>query len=135
MACVTTWVHSGMCNHLGSQWHVSPPGFTVLYVTIWVQCHHWGPKCYVSLSGFTVSSLSCVTTWVHSSMCHHLGSMCHHLGHHLVVMIDSNPFLEKIITHSLQGFAYYLKTYILQRYHYACTISDCYVCQISLQNH
>ena len=75
-------------------------------------------------------------TNIHTSMTRHefaKKSLKHNLPH----TINDTPelVLEKIITHSLQGFAYYLKTYMLQRYHYACTISDCYVCQISLQNH
>ena len=75
-------------------------------------------------------------TNIHTSMTRHefaKKSLKHNLPH----TINDTPelVLEKIITHSLQGFAYYLKTYILQRYHYACTISDCYVCQTSLQNH
>ena len=59
------------------------------------------------------------------------------LKHNMPHTINDTPELglEKITTHSLRGFAYYLKTSILQRYHNACTIYDCYVCQINLQNH
>ena len=33
---------------------------------------------------------------------------------------------EKIGTHSLQGFANYAKTYLLQKYEDTCTILNCY---------
>ncbi len=36
--------------------------------------------------------------------------------------------VNKVYTHSLQGFAGYIKTKILQLYQETCTIADCYIC-------
>ena len=76
-------------------------------------------------------------TNIHTSMTkHEFAKKC--LKHNLPHTINDTPelVLEKIITHSLHGFEYYLKTSLMQRYHNACTILyDCYVCQINLQNH
>ncbi len=36
--------------------------------------------------------------------------------------------VHKVYTHSLQGFAGYIKTKILQLYQETCTIADCYIC-------
>ncbi len=36
--------------------------------------------------------------------------------------------VNKVYNHSLQGFAGYIKTKILQLYQETCTISDCYIC-------
>ncbi len=40
-----------------------------------------------------------------------------------------NSILDKINTHSLQGFSGYIKTNYLQCYLENCTIMDCYVCK------
>ena len=39
---------------------------------------------------------------------------------------------DKLATHSLNGFAMYVKLNLLQTYNDACTITNCYIC--SLQN-
>ena len=39
--------------------------------------------------------------------------------------VDSYIYL---ISHSKQGFAKYIKLYVLQTYQVACSIQDCYVC-------
>jgi hypothetical protein len=41
-----------------------------------------------------------------------------------------NSILDKIYTHSLQGFSSYIKAHILQSYKENCTIVDCYVCNM-----
>ncbi len=40
-----------------------------------------------------------------------------------------NSILDKINTHSLQGFSGYIKTNYLQCYQENCTTMDCYVCK------
>ena len=40
----------------------------------------------------------------------------------------SRNSLKKLISHSTQGLAKYVKLYFLQSYQVACTIQDCYVC-------
>ena len=52
---------------------------------------------------------------------HEFAKKC--LKQNLPHTINDTPelVLEKIITHSLHGFEYYLKTSLLQRYHNACT--------------
>ena len=54
----------------------------------------------------------------------------------LYYIINDTPelVLEIIVTHSLRGFAYYLKMYLLQKYQNVCTISDCYICQFNTQS-
>jgi hypothetical protein len=46
------------------------------------------------------------------------------------MIINNTPveIIEKIHTHSLQGYAQYIKTKILLSYEENCTIIDCYVC-------
>ena len=53
-----------------------------------------------------------------------------------MTIINDTPelVLETIVTHSLRGFAYYLKMYLLQKYQNVCTISDCYICQFNTQS-
>ncbi len=36
--------------------------------------------------------------------------------------------VNKVYTHSLQGFAGYIKTKMLQLYEETCTLADCYMC-------
>ncbi len=40
----------------------------------------------------------------------------------------STEIVNKVYTHSLQGFSRYIKTKILQLYQEACTIADCHIC-------
>ncbi len=40
----------------------------------------------------------------------------------------TNSILDKMHTHSLQGFSGYIKTHILQSYQEHCSMVDCYVC-------
>ncbi len=49
--------------------------------------------------------------------------------------INSSPkaILDKIDTHSLQGFTRYIKDYILQSYHEICTVVNCYICGVPVQ--
>ena len=37
---------------------------------------------------------------------------------------------DKLITHSLNGFAKYVKQNLLQTYNDACTITNCYICNM-----
>ena len=53
------------------------------------------------------------------------------LRHSLPLLLNNLPEIvkEKLISHSTQGFAKYVKLYFfLQSYQVACTIQDCYVC-------
>ena len=52
------------------------------------------------------------------------------LRHSLSLLLNNLPEIvkEKLISHSTQGFAKYVKLYFLQSYQVACTIQDCYVC-------
>ncbi len=45
-------------------------------------------------------------------------------------IINSTPNIikEKVFTHSLQGFSWYVKRYMLQTYQDICTIENCYIC-------
>jgi len=45
-----------------------------------------------------------------------------------IINISPNSILDKIYTHSLQGFSGYIKAHFLQSYQENCTIMDCYVC-------
>ena len=59
------------------------------------------------------------------------------LKYNLPHIINDTPelVLKIIVNHSLRGFAYYLKMYLLQKYQNVCTISDCYICQFNTQSH
>lgn len=46
----------------------------------------------------------------------------------VVNQTDSN-IIEKIHTHSLQGFTFYIKNNFLNNYQYSCNRNNCYVCQ------
>ncbi len=52
------------------------------------------------------------------------------LCYHIPFVINNAPLeiIEKIDTHSLHGFAGYIKLRILQSYQDNCTIVDCYTC-------
>ena len=45
-------------------------------------------------------------------------------------IINNTPriILDKIYTHSLDGFAWYIKQYIIQNYHDTCLIDNCFIC-------
>ena len=75
-------------------------------------------------------------TNIHTSMTRHeFAKKC--LKYNLPHIINDIPelVLERIVTHSLRGFAYYFKMYLLQKYQNVCTISDCYICQFNTQSH
>ena len=62
------------------------------------------------------------------------------LRHSLPLLLNNLPEIvkEKLISHSTQGFAKYVKLYLLQSYQVACTMQDCYVCMyatIRIKNH
>lgn len=56
------------------------------------------------------------------------------LKYNLPHAINDTPDIikDKIYTHSLRGFSFYIKTYLLHKYNDSCTLSNCYTCQ---QNH
>ena len=75
-------------------------------------------------------------TNIHTSMTRHeFAKKC--LKYNLPHIINDTPeiVLCKIVTHSLRGFAYYFKMYLLQKYQTVCTISDCFICQLNTQSH
>ena len=45
-----------------------------------------------------------------------------------VINNTPNIILDKVSTHSLDGFSWYIKQYILKTYQELCTINNCYVC-------
>ena len=46
----------------------------------------------------------------------------------------SENILEKILTHSCQGFSSYVKLSVLQSYSEICMIQNCYICSLSYNN-
>ena len=56
------------------------------------------------------------------------------LQYNIVKIINTthNDILDKIHTHSLYGYAYYIKHNFLQNYINECTIQNCYVCDSTL---
>lgn len=59
---------------------------------------------------------------------HEYAKQC--IRYDLPMVINSTPLiiLEKIDTHSLQGFAGYIKQYFLHSYQVSCAIVNCYIC-------
>ena len=53
---------------------------------------------------------------------------------YLPTVLNSTPtaLLEKIATHSLQGFALNLKKYFIHQYSDICSIPNCYICRHNL---
>jgi exonuclease III len=53
-----------------------------------------------------------------------------HLKYSIVKTVNESPSIitEKVGTHSLNGYARYIKNYILTRYSSVCNIDNCYVC-------
>ena len=52
------------------------------------------------------------------------------MRHHLVTVLNCTPncILDKIATHSRQGFVFYVKRYYLNQLSNECTLRQCYVC-------
>ena len=48
-------------------------------------------------------------------------------------IINGTPdiILDKIDTHSLNGFTNYVKLFLLQTYQDTCTVPNCYICSLS----
>ncbi len=55
------------------------------------------------------------------------------LGVLSVISNSPKAILDKIDTHSLEGFARYIKSYILQSYQEICTVVNCYMCGVPVQ--
>ena len=55
------------------------------------------------------------------------------IRHDVIKTVNSTPdcILDKIDTHSLNGYARYIKHYILSSYHERCLIRNCYICSRS----
>ena len=53
------------------------------------------------------------------------------IRHHLVTVLNNTPkcIIDKIDTHSLHGFAFYIKRYHLGQLTYECNLRECYVCR------
>ena len=60
---------------------------------------------------------------------HEFAKRC--LRHNLPNTLNNTPALviEKIITHSLSGFANYTKHQYIQNYQTSCNIANCYTCR------
>ena len=58
----------------------------------------------------------------------HAAQKC--LRHHIPVVLNavSNNIIEKVNTHSYQGFSNYVKNNFIEKYSLVCLIEDCYVC-------
>ncbi len=48
-----------------------------------------------------------------------------------IVNVTSDCIVDKIGTHSLQGFSKYIKHHFIGKYKKECTIEDCYVCSVN----
>ena len=72
---------------------------------------------------------------LHTSMTRHDFTK-KYLKYNLPHIVNDTPelVLENVVIHSLRGFAYYLKMYILPKYQNVSTIYGCYICQFSKQS-
>ncbi len=66
---------------------------------------------------------------IHQPMSNHLfAKNCICVDIPMTVNNAPNCIIDKIYTHSLQGFSRYTKGHILQSYQENCNIVDCYIC-------
>ena len=56
--------------------------------------------------------------------------------HHIVTVLNCTPkcILDKIDTHSLQGFTFYIKRYYLDQMTFECSLRQCYICNMQSQS-
>ena len=54
-------------------------------------------------------------------------------GLNITNIVNGTPdiILDKIDTHSLNGFTNYVKLFLLQTYQDTCTVPNCYICSLS----
>ena len=52
------------------------------------------------------------------------------IRHHLITKLNNTPrcILDKIDTHSLEGFSFFIKRHYLNELTYECNLRECYVC-------
>jgi len=52
------------------------------------------------------------------------------IRHHLITVLNTTPecILDKIKTHSLEGFSFYIKRYYLDELNLECNLRECYIC-------
>ena len=48
-----------------------------------------------------------------------------------IVNDTASSIIDKIYTHSYQGYSVYIKKYIINTYQTECTLNNCYVCNIN----
>ncbi len=66
---------------------------------------------------------------IHQPLSKHVfGKNCVRFDIPMTINNCPNSILDKINTHSLQGFSRYIKAHFLESYKENCTIVDCYVC-------
>ena len=58
------------------------------------------------------------------------------IRHHIVTVLNCTPkcILDKIDTHSLQGFTFYIKRYYLDQLTFECSLRQCYICNMQNQS-
>ena len=56
--------------------------------------------------------------------------------HHIATVLNCTPkcILDKIDTHSLQGFTFYIKRYYLDQMTFECSLRQCYICNMQSQS-
>ncbi len=61
---------------------------------------------------------------------HVFANICVRFDIPMTINNSPNSILDKINTHSLQGFSGYIKAHFLESYQENCTIVECYVCNM-----
>ena len=58
------------------------------------------------------------------------------IRYHIVTVLNCTPkyILDKIHTHSLQGFTFYIKRYYLDQMTFECSLRKCYICNMQNQS-
>ena len=58
------------------------------------------------------------------------------IRHHIVTVLNCTPIciLDKMDTHSLQGFTFYIKRYYLDQMTFECCLRQCYICNMQSQS-
>ncbi len=69
-----------------------------------------------------------IKTFISQKSNHQYAKLCIRYNLPKTINYCQNEILDKVTTHSLQGFSKYAKQLFLKSYQDTCTIQNCYIC-------